>query len=74
MISPGIRNFVLERDGWQCQYCGEQADHVHHERPKKLEPFFTLDPDLAWSVCRKCHNKYAHVDECSTINIANIHC
>ena len=69
-----FRNFVLERDNYICQYCGKLAEHVHHERPQKLEPFFSLDPDLAWSVCEKCHYKYGHRDECSTGNIANKQC
>jgi len=65
-----FREYVLNRDNYICQYCGEKAEHVHHERPQKLEPFFSLDPDLAWSVCKKCHYKYGHKDECSTTNIA----
>jgi len=69
-----FRQFVLERDNYKCQYCGKKADYVHHERPQKLEPFYSLDPDLAWSVCKKCHYKYAHSDECSTRNLANKIC
>ncbi|HUU86811.1 MAG TPA: hypothetical protein VMX17_03565 [Candidatus Glassbacteria bacterium] len=69
-----FREYVLERDEFQCQYCGEEADHVHHERPQKIEPFFALDPDLAWSVCKECHYKYGHKDKCSTSNLANLIC
>jgi len=69
-----FRKFVLERDNYICQYCGEKADYVHHERPQKLEPFFALDPDLAWSVCKKCHYKYGHKNECNTGNLSNIVC
>ena len=69
-----FREFVLKRDDYKCQYCGEKAEHVHHERPQKLEPFFALDPDLAWSVCKKCHYKYGHKDECSTGNLAKLIC
>jgi hypothetical protein len=69
-----FRQYVLERDNYKCQYCGQEAEHVHHERPQKLEPFFALDPDLAWSVCKKCHYKYGHKDECSTGNLANMVC
>lgn len=65
-----FRKFVLERDDYKCQYCGNPAEHVHHERPQKLEPFFALDPDLAWSCCKECHYKYGHKDECSTGNLA----
>lgn len=66
--------YVLERDNYKCQYCGEKAEHVHHERPQKLEPFFALDPDYAWSVCKKCHYEKAHKDECSTGNLAKKKC
>lgn len=69
-----FREFVLERDEYKCQYCGEKAEHVHHERPQKLEPFFSLDPDLAWSVCSECHYKYGHNDECNTGNLSTIIC
>jgi len=69
-----FRTYVLERDNYKCQYCGEKAEHVHHERPQKLEPFFALDPYYAWSVCKKCHYKYGHKDECNTWNLANKQC
>jgi hypothetical protein len=71
-----FREFVLNRDDYKCQYCGEKAKYIHHERPQKLEPFFALDPDLAWSVCEKCHYKYGHKTgtECSTGNLATQIC
>ena len=71
-----FRQFVLERDDYKCQYCGDQAEHVHHERPQKLEPFFALDPDLVWSVCKKCHNYYGHKKgtECSTGILSTVVC
>lgn len=69
-----FREFVLDRDNNKCQYCGNQAEHVHHERPQKLEAFFSLDPDLAWSVCKKCHYEKGHKDECSTGKLSKIIC
>ena len=66
-----FRKFVLERDNYNCQYCDEPATDVHHERPQKLEPFFSLDPDLAWACCEKCHYEKGHKDECSTYSIRN---
>ena len=69
-----FRDYVLKRDNYKCQYCGAKAEQVHHERPQKLEPFFVLDPDLAWSVCKKCHFKYGHKNECSTGKLATIVC
>jgi len=69
-----FREYVFKRDNYKCQYCGEKAEHVHHERPQKTEPFFALDLDYAWSVCKKCHYKYGHRDECSTGNLSSIIC
>jgi len=69
-----LREYVLERDKNKCQYCDKKAEHVHHERPQKLEPFFSLDPDLAWSVCQECHYGKGHIDECSTGNLASKIC
>jgi hypothetical protein len=67
-----FRQFVLKRDNYICQYCGGKATEIHHERSQKLEPFFALDPDLAWSCCKECHYKYGHKTgtECSTGNLA----
>ena len=69
-----FRKYVLERDSFICQFCGDNAIHVHHERPKKLEPFFSLDPDYAWSCCEKCHYEKGHQDECSTGNLSMVKC
>jgi len=69
-----FRTFVLERDDYKCQYCDELATDVHHERPQKLEPFFALDPDFAWSCCEKCHYEKGHKNECSTGNLAKKIC
>jgi len=69
-----FREEVLKRDDYKCVYCGEKAEHVHHIRPQKLEPFFALDPDFGISVCKKCHYKYGHKDECNTGNLANRIC
>ena len=71
-----FRQYVLERDRYECQYCGKKAEHVHHERPQKLEPFFALDPDFAWSCCKECHYEKGHKNgtECSTGNLAKKLC
>jgi len=69
-----FRKFVLERDNYICQFCGEKATDVHHERPQKLEPFFSLDPDYAWSCCENCHYEKGHKDDCSTGRLAKKIC
>jgi len=51
---------VLERENYICEYCGNQAVHAHHEKAKKLEPFFALDPDNGIACCAECHYKYGH--------------
>jgi len=65
---------VLKRADYKCEYCGEKATIAHHEQPKKLEPFYALDPDNGIACCKDCHYKFGHKDECSTINIAKIQC
>ena len=69
-----FREHVLTRDNYLCQFCGNKATDVHHEKPKKLEPFFSLDPDFAWSCCEECHYSKGHSGECGTNNLANKSC
>jgi hypothetical protein len=69
-----FRKFVLERDNYICQFCGENADQIHHERPQKLEPFFALDPDYTLSCCKKCHYEKGHKEECSYWKLASTIC
>jgi len=65
---------VLKRAEHKCEYCGEQATIAHHSRPKKLEPFYVLDPDFGIACCEKCHYEKGHKDECSTGNLASKIC
>jgi len=65
---------VLNRSEYKCEYCNEAATHVHHSRPQKLEPFYSLDPDFGIACCEKCHYEKGHKDECSTGNLATINC
>jgi len=71
-----FREFVLKRDKNVCQFCGNLANEVHHEKPQKLQPFFSLDPDYAWSVCERCHQKFGHKQEteCSYSNLSKVVC
>lgn len=68
------REEVLIRANYECEYCGKTATDAHHERPKKLEPFFALDPDNGIACCKECHYKYGHRDDCSTGVLASIIC
>jgi len=68
------RRTLLIRENNKCEYCGKKATIVHHIRPQKLEPFFSLDPDNGVACCFQCHYKYGHVDECSTTELAKIIC
>ncbi len=65
---------VLRRANYRCIYCNNKAEIAHHIKPKKLEPFFALDPDNGVACCKECHNKYCHKDECSTWSLSRIEC
>lgn len=68
------REEVLKRENYICEYCGEKATIAHHSKPKKLEPFFALDPEYGVACCEKCHYKYGHQGECNTANLAHTDC
>ena len=68
------RKEVLQRVNYECEYCGKKATDAHHIKPKKLEPFFALDPDYGVACCEECHYKYGHKDECSTGSLAQEVC
>jgi len=65
---------VLKRADLKCEICGESAEHAHHIQPRKLEPGLALDPENGIALCRDCHYKYGHSDECSTGKLANTIC
>ena len=71
-----FKSVVMERDNRICQFCGEEGNIVHHEKPQKLEPFFALDPDYAWCSCETCHYEKGHTigTECSTGSLAKRKC
>jgi len=68
------RQEVLKRAKFKCEYCSKKATDVHHSRPQKLEPFYSLDPDYGIACCESCHYKYGHKDECSTGQLATKVC
>ena len=75
-----VNFYVLKHHGflnhkYKCVYCNKIAEHIHHIKPQKLEPFFALDPDYVISVCKDCHHEYSHSDkDCTYGAIANTMC
>jgi 5-methylcytosine-specific restriction endonuclease McrA len=67
-------NEVLTRANYICEYCGNLATIGHHIKPKKLEPGIALDPDNGLAVCKNCHHKHCHKNECSTYSLGKIIC
>lgn len=65
---------VLTSANYKCEICEEPAEHAHHIEPKKLEPGLALDPENGLALCKKCHYKYGHADECSTGRLATVIC
>lgn len=51
------RKIVFERDGHQCQLCGQVGGklEIHHIRPKKNFPHLTLEPTNGVVLCQFCH-------------------
>ena len=57
-----VRDGVLRRDGYQCQYCKRYgrlrgASHVHHINPIEIYPELALARWNLVSLCRECHNR-----------------
>ena len=57
-----VRDGVLRRDGYQCQYCKRYgrlrgASHVHHVNPFEIYPELALERWNLVSLCRECHNR-----------------
>lgn len=54
-----MRRFILDRDLFTCEECGDRATEVHHEielTPQNInDPTITLNPNLLHSLCHDCH-------------------
>jgi len=48
---------ILERDGWQCQYCGDTKTtlHVHHHFYDKTGDPWEMASHLLVTLCAPCH-------------------
>jgi len=61
-MNDEIRRFVLDRDGFECMYCGNDDDlHVHHLKPRKEGG--TDEPRNLITLCSSCHGKMEKHDE-----------
>lgn len=55
------RKRVLERDGWQCAYCGKALEGsdatVDHVEPISLDPGRVYADDALLACCRTCNGR-----------------
>lgn len=67
-VQPELRQMVLERDDWTCQYgdCGETVEdaelHCHHMEGIKQNPIESADIDMCITLCKK-HHKQVHKEK-----------
>ena len=56
-----LRNQVLERDGWRCQFCGTLNQlEVHHIKSRRSLGDDTLQNLI--TLCAKCHGTFHRGD------------
>ena len=53
----GFRTKILQRDGWVCFYCGQDADQVDHVIPISKAPELVVSPDNAVACCKRCNTR-----------------
>jgi len=59
-VQPELRQMVFERDGWECQKCGEKEPlHCHHFEGILHNPIESADADACITLCKPCH-QFAH--------------
>lgn len=67
-VQPELRQMVLERDNWTCQYgaCGKTVDdteiHCHHIEGININPIESADIDMCITLCKE-HHKLVHTQE-----------
>lgn len=57
-VQPQLRQLVLERDNYTCQYCGStEYLHCHHIYPLNESPITSADIDECITLCIDCHKE-----------------
>jgi len=51
----GFRTRILQRDGYVCYYCGQDADQVDHVIPISKAPELVVNADNAVACCKRCN-------------------
>lgn len=58
-----LRHQILERDGWQCQCCGERRKlEVDHVKPVRTHPELSFDPRNLQVLCGRCHSRKTRIE------------
>jgi len=56
-----LRQYVIDRDGGVCVYCGGRGDIAHHKTwiddTNVNDPSVVWNPDNLTCVCQTCHNR-----------------
>jgi len=74
-IPVWLKKKIIELDGNKCILCESEDDlHIHHILPRKFYPHFEYDIDFMITVCKNCHAKIFHQNECSTGKIRSTPC
>jgi 5-methylcytosine-specific restriction endonuclease McrA len=62
-----LRKLVLDRDGYQCQICGEKNQDLicHHINPVSKEPIESADLDNCVTLCKECEKKVHKLPGCN---------
>jgi len=53
----GFRTKILQRDGYVCFYCGQDADQVDHVIPISKAPELVVSADNAVACCKRCNTR-----------------
>ena len=68
-VSTYLRQMVFERDGWECQKCGNTIEnaqlHCHHMDPVAQNPMFQNDMNSCITLCKECHKEVHKLPGCN---------